>query len=593
MKKIINKIYDNPRWQLVVSIVLAVLCIGVSYLTHGIYWDTSDDPGVINVISGKYSGTPTFSFPFLNAFLGHFFAALYSVTTLIPWYSIFHLIIKFVSLVVIFWLTLLVLNKKQIRWFVPVLSCVFLFLSVWLYPTVYMSFTTTATVSGCAATALLFIAHNYSDSKWRYVQYALSALLMIISFMVRYQCGLVAFCFWALMMAYITVKAFQTEKRRGVKRGFKLVVTFALILAIGVVQNSASFSMKENYEPDGYLEYNSYRSKYIDYTTASFDTSAEFYEEIGWDEDLYRVSKSWYFLDSRFNLEALKAINEETVSGGYGSWTVKEGIASIVSLVLTNRIAMSLTVVAAAIFVFIFIEFLFSKPKKKSVLLLLLAMCAVGGAGMFCLYQCIQGRFLLRVYQTIMFPAIIILYIIALDLFDKKAFEKHKKMSGAVVSVLVVIAILISGISTLKIHNMRKSMAQPVVSAKQMLVDYAKQYPENLYVNAPFATSYRAFTTYDPETIGPRNVMGWGGCGMYSQSYYDFLKLHGYDSFYTENLYDENVYLVLSARSTRSVINITSYLNNNFGPTDLVEIYRTEEFVVYDVNHSANGVLDN
>ncbi len=65
------------------------------------HWITNDDPGMLMIVSGQYSGSPDPHIIFSNIILGKLLAYLFTLNMFINWYTIFHFVILYISLSVI------------------------------------------------------------------------------------------------------------------------------------------------------------------------------------------------------------------------------------------------------------------------------------------------------------------------------------------------------------------------------------------------------------------------------------------------------------------------------------------------------------
>lgn len=584
-KAFVNRLYNNQGGQLLISVFITALCFAVLYFTHEIYWYSPDDVEAKMLVSGCYSGTPTFSAPFLNAFLGYFFTFLYSITDVISWYTIFHIVLIFVTAASIFRLTFLIFNRKKISVLVPILLCVVLFFSIFAHSILYMVFTVNAVLIGCAAIALIFIADLNYDNRLRYVDYIFSGIFLILSFLLRYQCGLVIFCFWILTILYTIAKGKKDNAINFVKI-IKLIVFSILVFFIAVLLYKASGNIRAKYESDYYLSFNSYRSKFLDYETVSWYSNKDFYEQMGWDEDFYFLAKnSWFFMDERLNLDSLKEINSLTAEGNYGL-TLKEKIYSIYDITVTNTIGLSLTLLIIVLFITILFMFGLSRERKKHLLKLLFAVCACGGATIMILYLAFKGRFLLHVYKTVAFPLITILLTIFYNMINKKSADSTKSTKCITKSVAIIASIIIivsTGISLYSSYTSSEVVYENWSRSMEELEDFAAENPDKIFVHNNFV-NLKAFSSYKSADQAASNIVRWGTCIDYSVEYYVFWNSHGYEEFYSKNFFDDNVYLAISPYAFSTNMDIEGYFNTKFGPTEFVEVYRSENLVIYDID---------
>lgn len=589
MKKLVNKLYNHQGGQLLISVFMATLCFAVLYLTHDIYWYSADDNEAMKVISGYMTGTASFSTPFTNAFIGYFLSLLYNITSAVSWYTIFHIAIIIFAVIVIFLTIIRILSSKRVHIILPAILCFALFFTVFSFMSLYLVFTATATIIGCAAVSFLILANFSSNRIIKFLDYFFSAVCLILSFMLRYQCGLVSACFWGLTLLYFTVNAFIKDKKIVIKKIVKIISYALVVCVVAYMFVTLSTNIKTNNEPDGYFDYSSYRSRYLDYNSASWYTSEDFYKNLGWDEDFYNLTRGWFFMDSRFNLENLKAINDETLSNGY-ELSIKEKIFSSYESMIKNPVGLAFTLTIIILFVFIFVTFLLNKERKKDILLLLFSLGTLSGFFILTMYLIINGRFLFHIYQTVALPTITILSIISAIIYKKGCFIKSSKAKHLIlyrsISVILILSILLPlflSLSTTYSSELIDSYKKRSAFADS-LEEYALQNPQNLYIHNNCNVDVRAFLN-DINEYG-NNTITWGSCIHRTKAYYDFLDKFGYDDFYSENFYDENVYIVIEHSNVYDDIiqSFNKYMNYNYGQTEMVIIYQNEYFTVFDIN---------
>ena len=73
------------------------------------------------------------------------------------------------------------------------------------------------------------------------------------------------------------------------------------------------------------------------------------------------------------------------------------------------------------------------------------------------------------------------------------------------------------------------------------------KHPENLYIyDGNIISGTSLFLNMNLRGCN-RNAVMWGGTGVYSQTFYEKIGNFGYDEFYSNNLFDENVYYITTS----------------------------------------------
>lgn len=519
-----------------------------------LYWKSrivffiNDDENILYTLAGYYTNGVPGDHSFVNYLLAFFIGGLYSLIPSIPWYGIFHVVVLFSSIVMIGKSLLKEASNSRLPWIIGV--CVFSGLTVlcFIHPVTLMQFTVTSAMAGTAAVALLLTAES-GENNWKHADYILSAIFMVVCYCHRKNTGNVILCFYALVMVYRLLKRFGQRKNLGLNvRGVLLsrpVITFlAAVLCIGVAVFISEGVVRTTDEWDAFYEYDEARFKVTDYAHDSYWQNEELYDSMGWTGSLYRLCCTGYlfFMDERVNADSFNAIS----ATGYQTTnsTLEECLANFMSLF--NGESLAVVCVCIVLLLFVPAVMISLKKWKENWLELLLGLCALGGAAIMTFYLCWKGRFILRAFQTIIYPTIIVLIVVLLRILGSLRIKKLNRVS----KIAVAVAMIVIGAGTLRVgydlmcETRLQACARIEKSNRTHLVEeYAMENPDNMYIyDTSLTFRYSPFITYTE--CYPSNLSYWGGMGWNSPTLLDQAEQNGIEKMYSDVFFGDNVYYV-------------------------------------------------
>lgn len=546
MKKLYEK--ELGRWGIALFAGVFLFVI-VSVISPKAFF-INDDENIMYTLAGYYTNGIPGDHSFVNYVLASALRGLYSLFPRQPWYGIFHVYVLLFAVVIV--------EKTIIKegfyadWsiFQSLLIGVGLFLTVLVYPTILMQFTTTAAFAGTAAVALVLGRRPQSDSKVEQtVDGILSGIFLLLCYMHRKNTGYVILCFYVgtVLLQYVKIITYkkEPEKKGGrIKRFSKqtIIAIAFLVCIIGI--DSAQRSTAQWKE---FYEYDNARFKVTDYPHDSFEENPELYKSIGWNTELYELAgKSWwFFMDPAINLESFQEIAQ---TGYYDQepTNLSEIIVCAKELFLKDAIAL-ITFISSAFAVFS-LGYMFTKKKcrQKCMWECIYICCIALGSFALCAYLLYRQRFPLRAYQTIAIPAAMIFFVEIVRLsgaIRKNESEKGEnwiKKGGSI--LLFLVAVAIGGYTSIVARE--QAIDRIEKSNRTLQIEYyAMQNPENFYVyDTSLTFRYLPFTVYTEKY--PSNLMFWGGMGWNSPTFFKQLEMNGLDYLYSDVLLQENVYYI-------------------------------------------------
>ena len=521
---------------------------------------------MMKTYSGYRTGIPTPEHAYGNMISGYFMYILYSLTKVIPWYSILTLLLLFFSITVICKAFLSVAYHKNLSIGWPIGLFAIIFIILFYYQLSILLYTVNASIVCCASIALFVSAISETHKKIRRTDYCLSFILMLMGSVIRFSSYRVSICFWLLIFIMEKVPkalhymkerksvgatdniALQNEIDKKKKYAYlkKIGAVFSVFLLLAGARTGYEVNkqLRKDIYPQGFYELNSYRVKFMDYNTVPYEENPEFYQSIGWSEAFYTLVKNNYFMDDKFNTESLRDIYEYSVEHN----EVKNNLndlweqGSATGYWISMGLALTSALIAALFM--LFKVFLMREKTSDLIWRFLCGIFAFGGCLIMSVYLCWQGRFPLRAYQCIAFPALITMMLLMIQMMDRTDnYWRSKQVGHIILNVGIVLLLSVSVVHALKESYNEKEIARYSYSNARYdaMARYAQLHPENIYIHDPtVANDGRLFIDSSKENI--LNLILWGGTNVYTSSYNMQLDALDKEQLQSENFFDYNVY---------------------------------------------------
>jgi len=538
MEKMIKCENDRSRYIVATFIVLALLMLTWGLIP--IRFETNDDVGIMYIVAGYRTGTPTNITMFTNVIYGYMMSGLYSLVPNFPWYGFAHVFFIFISLVLILKSMLKLAVSKNTPIYIPIGFFILLYYFFFFYYSSALQFTTTPAIMGAAACVLMLSLFFDETYYTRVLESAFIVTLIFCAYIFRPSTGTVVILYFGFIVLFKVVYVILNKA----EKQSRLIVLFTTCICITIVLISAWAFDRAEARTNGMDEFrifNTQRAMYMDFRHVRYTEAPELYHSIGWDEDLYALTRSWFFIDRRVTLDNLTAINEYTQLVRQEKSTIErvhEALDNIQGLLSNDRVAMSSTIVLIAIFI-IHTIFLIFKKKWLSLLFILTLMV---GFVTSCLYLGFQGRFILRVYFVTMIPAASLLFW---SVIENNVIPYKRRVEKIVCLVMLIVLTGYFVVAPFRLQQYRRNFPTHTVRMEQRLAfeQYAAERPDNIYVfNSQLVNStVPVFLTYGVER--PSNVFFWGGAGMFSPIHNAQLKANGLTELYSESLLNSGFYL--------------------------------------------------
>lgn len=572
--------------KLILFLTIGLLCCFdfiILYIIAPPHFGSNDDIGFLCLYSGIQTGTPSNIAQFTGIIWSTLFSSLYSFFPAIPWYPLLHIVIIFFAILTISYITTLVLIYKGF----PIISLfiinTFSYFTLFGYHASNIQFTTTPALCCAGAICCIFILLFFHGLD-RFVYYYSTVALVVLSFFsiicrleistlsnVSYVCTLIlVLCYDYKFCNPLLITLFQhiVSKFKSNKKAFLNVIIILLFLnAINAIANAHYFSSEE-YKL--WKEQTKVGQTYLDRHHNSYSDDFSVYNDNGWSESYYNLVNKWYALDKKTNdLYSYKKVVDSLHVNPYSP--VK---TILIAFLECGKRSLVLLFVCDIIYVLFMLSCHNNKINRIIFLIPFIIM------HILLLYLASTGRITDRVLTSLLF----MFFTMGMFLFicNLSKFKSHK-----FTVILIVILCIFSSI--INIRSLHKQTGKTYIDDSIALINlwnYASNDSSHFFI---YDNSFYIPANINPFSIDTYSLCGFGNVAWWGTPFSrliwtEQLTNNGYDSFYTENLFDEKV---LFASTGDLDSDLTDYLREEYGNRiTYVEVYDNNIFRLYKLKLS-------
>lgn len=524
--KIINSKYFAIIVVLIINIVFSITC---NMLFEPKY-EQVDDFIIMNLIT-KMDGTSTIYGVQMHPIICGIILLLYETGININWYTIFMLLMQFISFTILG--TIFVSKNKKLG--IPLyIAFVFIIYSKMLS---YIQYTTVSMLSITSGIVLLMYSLEEMKNSNR-KKLVLSVIMILVGCMIRFSTVIIATPFLGLYLVYIMIK----EKN-------KKVILIALILISSILLINISFTIMYNSNPiyKKFLEFHNARTYLHDYNWMNYKNNEETFKIANWSENDRDIFYAYCFGDEEnFNTDNIQIIKQAALMNKKSSTDILYkciysldafmqevknpyySYAFIIIILITTLSNINIVITA-------------KKDKKdQRIKLIFVNLVLISVIGMHSLFIFL-GRPMFRVIISIyMIGSAVAIYML-LDTI-KESNKTILLLNGILITYIVIMSLL----DFITVVYNAKSYHISDYSVYKEILEYTNSHKENAYLyTLVMHDRYLAYSIY--EKLGEdsfSNIRPLGDWDTYTENYYDFKERYGIDNL-IESLYKkDNVYLI-------------------------------------------------
>ena len=570
---------DAKKKQNWIYVVCDMLFVGVlliiTWQFERIQWDTSDDVVMSARLAGWSTGIPNEETVYEGALWGKFVKSLYTLFGNVPWYSFLYIFFIWVSLSVCFWSFRTKYTESlkdfviRLLWFMPV------YIGVFLWPATQMQFTTTTALIGSSILCLIIKSESNTDGlmDWK-IYLIIIGLLSLFMFELRLE---VCYIWLGVIIYTYAVSLIFSKKELS-----RIVVEFGLIALIFVfVVLSNLLHDKLSGEWEYKHIYDSERRQYTDYDELPYDDYRELYGDIGWSKELIPLTRDFFLMDRNINAEAFSRINETRrgLENGNILGKLKDGIRRVYAYPYYNNLCMAGIIACGCLGI------VFLRLKNKKIRVTIFSACSylvMFGLGAVMIAG--NGRFENRVFWMLMItlipPMVLQISNVNRELSNDNtlATKKNIRILAMASGILVLACLVVGGFGQMK-NRIDKTEAERIY---KLIAEYCNDNADNVYIrDGSIEDIVNPLDVIEKGAFS--NLFSWGGWEMNSAVYYDQLRINGLDELYSEDFFNDRVFMI--SRSDNYIKMMNDYMVAKYPDSTLEIVDKNADFTVYRFNH--------
>lgn len=552
----------SVKTEKIISFGLFFIFLAVVFLMIPVTYAINDDTAMRDIASGAMSGTPDYHLVFVKAALGMMLKALYSFISGIDWYGCLWIGFVLFSTILIFWKILSICSRKGKNQIAVTVLFIIGFILTALWHLVSFQFTV---VSGIVIGAAIF--YYYVDDS-RGIKSGFSAALVVImiwiSFCVRSDAFIMAVPFGGLIFLY---------KKESIKK--KIIMALIAIAGIaGIIGIETISYVGEDWQ--SYCTYNTARSTIYDYYgVPPYEGNKEFYDQIGLrDYDVVNLERYHLALVDGLEEGKMQQIAEYAEQKYMEETSFPMRLKKGVKLALNGEVNGENIVLNLVAKLVILLNLIWGvKHNKKSFWVNIGLLLCEGGV---CLYLGLAGRLPERVMAALLLIELMSALGIFMKEFENGACEYWGNVSRKFMGTAFV---LILALAVWRFIDIRNGQEQKFRSNLEydLLKSYYQEHPDNAYfISVEWIAGYSDnFHIQNENEVS--NGFNLGGWTTFLPVYNQELELWGIEDVDTALIENENVYLILSAPSSKITAHYEEkYEDVQWTETDTAPVYGME-----------------
>jgi len=544
-----NAFYRTEGGRWFTSSLVTVAIIVAIYLRFKPVFKTIDDARLMYVYAGYVTGKPVSNYTFSYIPLGWVLARLYMILPRINWYFLYHMGLIVLGSTLIGKTIYKICYRKHYPMLIAILIHIVLYVILCLSSTMMIHFEITSTIISTGGLVLfLGIDSRYDSFRKTIFEIILSAVCVALSYIICFNTFYSILCYVLAVVVYYILRGINTKKLKKA-----LIYTGAFLLCIIVL--TVSTKMAENHAKkvagwEDYYKYNKYRVSFWDYPHSSYSENPELYEKAGWTKRFYDLAMQMYFMDSRFNIDALSTVVKRYSWFGLvnTSQMVKNAREVIEKLYRDYKIVGFATSVYGVLFVYLIVSLCLKLHWKRRWPEIVTAICCLLGTTAIVIFLASRGRLPLRAWLSCAIPCGMVCAVLVLKISKKPRILRSNAIRWG--CGILSVALLCAGANVeynnaCSIERGRMVYRRDSSNIVKTLNEYAIAHPENIYIyDLHGAQNYDVFTMYPNKNKRPTNAIVWGSSYLFTPTYYEQLALNGRKRLLTENLFENDVYYI-------------------------------------------------
>lgn len=560
---------ERNRW--LAALLLAALLMSLSFACCRMVYETNDDSSIVAAASGAVTGSPYAGNGFTSYLYGALLAFLFSAVPSLPWHALILLGLIYLSVSALIKSYLTLCNDRSIPCSVALILFAALYVGVLLPYVVMLQFTTVPSLAASAGCCLLLV--SWPKLCRQKASFAIGIFLLLFALMLRIQSAWVT-----IPLLLMFGLSYDFERKRYGKGILLFCAAVAVVFGLITLLDSYLYQWSDPAWA-AFEEFNALHGSLLDYNNTDLATQAS-HELPEWTPWLTYMVRDWYMLDARMTEENLAALLNvmEAMREPLSLFAVLKAAGSL----LLRYPVFSLSLAGFSLYALFASIRLLKKHRYWAVLRMI-------GIYVYLIvfvayFYGILGRMPMRAAFTAGCPCYVLLLFNGLEAFEKDPDSPKNPISEKVlltaVLALCIATPAINGNAFIPLR-WKEQYHDRIRRSSELICEYVTR-PENadtLYLTDVTLDFSPAYVHGDRL---PSNLLSWR-CGMYhSPLYHTKLEKFGYERFTSENLFDENVLLLVQDASALTLL--YEYLETDYAPVELETVDIGACFTVYRIH---------
>lgn len=543
---------------MIISMIVCVLFLA-TFLIFGQIYGINDDRAIIDIISGKYTGSGSTEIFYVSQIVLKPLCFLYSIFPSIPFYGIFLDSVVLFSLFLICYYLLNFKNKKEM--IISTTKCVIFLILVFLYQTIMIEYTIVTCFPLCALILMLAKFNTFKTKNEKIYFFVMSGVLIMLSAMIRLKVCLLAIPFIGLVLIYkIIVQKWGWKNMTILCSIFLCIVS--VVKCVDVLAINSSESFKE------YKEYNDVRTEICDhYGFPKYEEAKELYDELGISESFVENmgQNAYLFETDELSLDNLKKIAEYQKSKESIWNNVKNSFGNLIKKLFNIDYSILPTYFILMVLLFCYMLLRIKKYSKYDVLFLLALFL---GALVLNLVIIAFMKFAGRVFIVILLYTMFSFLMIFKNNIEKRTLH-------LIFNTVIVLCVFIVGSYLLSYNFSFFKNNKEFEDIKDKIEFECKENEDYIYFCSNSLVNYLTGDVLKADNVTVKN---WYHCDWGAHSEYDKMKLKnlGYDSLSDMLQNQEKLRIVFYMWEEDYDKHIKQYFEERFG-RELIQIEQTKE----------------
>lgn len=572
------QIYSGKKRMLLVFLCVAG-CYAAVASTSVMAYLTNDDAGIQACLASGVLFDVFTPSQNIHIILNVILFYLYKYVLNIQWWYVYSHMMIIIGMICMHYTVFYLCSMKKIT-FKHVLIILFILDGGFLfYPIANISFTIVPAVLGCGMIGCIFLMKYMRSKRGRIAISIVSFLGYILLFMHRQDTGFVLLCYFLLMWLYVLYSVYGLKN--GLKRFTAVSVLFAAAAVSLMVSGQYAMDQQNGLE---FVEYNAARAAYMDYPHDSYLDHKKIYQDVGWDETLYKLVSNWCFMDDRINAESFRYLTENSRAAVLSMQETMKNTLRSAFLGEENQLLLLIWCVSFIPFCFAFILF------KKFDVWIFFVLNNLGSL-LLIGYQAAQGRLIYRSLIVVLLPAFFINLLLSLEHGEvfmgcmkrmpcikhiNIAFEIRCRLSNAPLFIskgIFYLCMIACGIGILKqdFNDGREFEKMSVINRCSIIDGYVLDNLDHVYITFPGIRYDLNPKLFHADAV-PINTIDWGGSGYHSKGYRAGLEKNGISKLDGDVFRQDHVYFI----SSENLMEFTEYRGDSI--TEIFYSYLKEQF---------------